>query len=211
MGVSIEIYNVQFNNKDGRQAASDEDLMLQLSNGNLEALGFLYNRYGRMVRSAIARLAPNVSAHQLEDLTQETFLALVDSAPRYQEQARFKSWLYSIAVRRTKEWRRVNFLHQAIRSKHKEQCAGISLRKTDSPEASTAIKDEVEKVLSQLPAGQREVLWLFEAEGFSGEEVAKMLGVSPETVFTRLHRARKQLSKKLSREDFTSDFIRGSK
>ncbi|NTV27819.1 MAG: sigma-70 family RNA polymerase sigma factor, partial [Methanothrix sp.] len=55
---------------------------------------------------------------------------------------------------------------------------------------------ELRQALAALPEPQRQVLLLHVLENLSGEEIAETLGISPNTVWTRLHRARKTLSEK---------------
>ena len=66
-----------------------------------------------------------------------------------------------------------------------------------SPERAVATREEVWRALSMLPESQREVL-LLHVEGFSGDEISGMLDIRPKTVWTRLHRARRALTQKLS-------------
>ena len=61
-----------------------------------------------------------------------------------------------------------------------------------------ALKEIVRQVLSRLPEKQRTVLLLHTVEGFSGNEISDILGISHETVRTRLFRARQMLSKSVS-------------
>ena len=52
---------------------------------------------------------------------------------------------------------------------------------------------DLERALERLSAPKREVLLLAEVHGFSGEEIATMLGVPIGTVWTRLHHARREM------------------
>lgn len=63
------------------------------------------------------------------------------------------------------------------------------------------LRDSVQRGLDRLSTGQREVLFLHAVEGFTGEEIARLLGIRPKTVWTRLHRARAQMIRTMTGED----------
>ena len=85
---------------------SDAALMRRLAAGRVEALGLLHHRYARMVCSLMRRLVPSLTEADAEDLSQEVFLTLLETARRYREQGRFRSWLCGIAVRKARGWQR---------------------------------------------------------------------------------------------------------
>ena len=68
-----------------------------------------------------------------------------------------------------------------------------------SVESAVGARVEVKRALAILPEPQREVLLLHVVENFSGDEIAEALGISPKTVWTRLHRARKSMRKALTK------------
>jgi RNA polymerase sigma-70 factor (ECF subfamily) len=173
------------------QALSDARAMADLAQGRIEALGTLYMRHGAMVRRALKRLAPEISRAELEELGQEVFLTLSDTATRYEERTRLRAWLYGIAVRKAKSWRRNTWLRRKLLGQHGSTGPGTSPGIAPSPEREVAMRQEATRVLSQLPSEQRDVLLLHAVEGFTGEEIAQILGIRPKTVWTRLHRARR--------------------
>ena len=173
------------------EALSDARAMSDLAQGRMEPLGALYMRYGAMVRRALRRLAPEISRAELEELGQEVFLTLSDTAARYEERTRLGAWLYGIAVRKAKSWRRKTWLRRKLLGQHGSTGPGTSLGAAPSPEREVAMRQEATRVLDRLPREQREVLLLHAVEGFTGEEIAEILDIRPKTVWTRLHRARR--------------------
>lgn len=173
------------------EALSDEQLMAGLAQGRIEPLGALYMRYGAMVRRALRRLAPEISRAELEELGQEVFLTLSDTAARYEERTRLRAWLYGIALRKAKSWRRTTWLRRKLLVWHAGASPGTVPGAARSPEREVAMRQEATRVLDRLPQEQREVLLLHAVEGFTGEEIAQILGIRPKTVWTRLHRARR--------------------
>ena len=173
------------------EALSDARAMADLAQGRLEALGTLYMRHGAMVCRALRRLAPEISRAELEELGQEVFLTLSDTAARYEERTRLGAWLYGIAVRKAKSWRRKTWLRRKLLGQHGGTSPGTSPGTAPSPEREVAMRQEATRVLDRLPKEQREVLMLHAVEGFTGEEIAEILGIKAKTVWTRLHRARR--------------------
>ena len=97
---------------------SEQALMEALAKGEIEALGELYFRHGKMVKSALLRFAPELAEADVDELSQEVFLALNASAKRYKEQMRFKSWLFGITVRKARNWRRTHWLRRKLMDLH---------------------------------------------------------------------------------------------
>lgn len=186
-----------------RQAAhatmSDEEMMDYLAQGELDWLGVLYSRYDSMVKRAIRRFAPKLSFEEVEELSQDTFLVLSDTAARFPRNVKVKTWLYGIAVKTAKNARRTWYLHRKLLHKNKQLAPGMAAKSNTSPAHRTEIKQAVVQALSKLPDGQREVLVLHAVEGFSGEEISAILGIKPKTVWTRLHRARRTVQKQLEK------------
>ncbi len=167
--------------------------MEQLAHGQVEVLGDLYLRHGAMVERAVRRFAPGIAAADLDELVQDTFLALKESAAHYADRERFKSWLYGIAVQKTRNWHRNMWIRQKLLRQHTGQPVGIALAANRSPEYVTGVRQLLEQALERLPKNQRDVLLLHEIEGFDGKEIAEILGIRVNAVWTRLHRARRRI------------------
>jgi RNA polymerase sigma-70 factor (ECF subfamily) len=182
-----------------RDEESDEALLGRVASGDLEALGDLFVRHGPLVRAALARFAPDIAESELDELAQEVFLAIAGAAREYRGASRFTTWLYGIAIRKARSHRRGKWTRNRLRERHGEACAGVSpQRSSDSPEHETMIREAALDALSRLSEPQRVVVWLHAVEGMNGEEIATALGISPRTVWTRLHRARRRLSRELA-------------
>jgi RNA polymerase sigma-70 factor (ECF subfamily) len=155
---------------------SDENLMLQVKQGSQPAFTELFQRYRDPIYGYFRRrIADSVRA---EDLTQETFLALLKSATRYEQRALFRTYLYAIAM---------NLLSADRRRSAKD-------RGTESAEPSAKNDPDttlwVRRAVEQMDPEQREVLLLREYEQLSYEEIAALLTVPVNTVRSRLFRAR---------------------
>ena len=170
----------------------DARLVDRLCNGDLDALGLLYQRYGKDVRSVLLRVEPTMRREDADDLCQEVFLTLVDTLNRYEEQGKMRSWLFGIAVRKARSWRRGRWTRFVLGRQHGEAAAGVSLQ-TDRVEERLIARQRVDAALRAMPVSQREVVVLNVVEGLSARETAAVLGISENAVATRLHRARQAL------------------
>ena len=166
---------------------TDEQLVSRLGAGDIGALGQLFVRHKLLVGHALRRFAPAAAAAEIEELVQDVFLALPKAAARYEERTRFKAWLFGIAVRTARHCNRRAWVRRE-RSLRVE--TGEASPLAPAPDQAAALREEALLLLGSLPPGQREVLVLHAVEGFDGEEIARILGISPGTVWTRLHRAR---------------------
>jgi len=168
----------------------DEMLAMDLKNGDVRALGELYMRYGGSVRAALKRFVPEMATADADEICQEVFLTLNDTIGRYQERQKMKAWIFGIALRKAKTWRRNTWLRRRLLSRRCEESAALDTNVAESPAHTMEIRQEVEAALSRLSDKQREVVLLYSVEGFTCEEAAQILDVDIHVIWSRLHRAR---------------------
>ena len=146
-----------------------------------------------MVKSTIARLAPEMGRADVEDLCQEVFLTVNGSVNRLTNRASFKSWLYGVVIRKARQWRRDKWLRRGILRRSERAVFGTAAPAESSEFSRMQLRQELKIALGKLSPKLREVFVLYTANGLSGEEISETLGLSLSVVWTRLHRARKQL------------------
>lgn len=169
-----------------RAPTPDPELLEALAQGQLGALGELYDRYQAPVRSFLARATGD--AHDVDDLLQATFLAAAKSAGRYDGRESCRPWLVGIAVQLLRRRRRsFGRLLTVLGVLKRSQAAA-----TD-PRASLQARTDVERGLAGLSEAKRVTLLLAEVEGLTCQEIADALAVPIGTVWTRLHAARREL------------------
>lgn len=148
----------------------------------------------RWVRALGAREADR------DDLVQEVFLVVHRRLPDFDGQ-NVPGWLYQIARRKVRDHRRLLWVKQLFGTT--SQPLGDATLFTDrSPlqELETKQKRELlEELLGKLSADQCAAFTLFEIEGNSGEEIAAIQGVPINTVWARIHKARKKLQEQAQR------------
>jgi RNA polymerase sigma-70 factor (ECF subfamily) len=166
--------------------ATDDELMERLQKGDTGALAPLYVRYRGVVNAVVRRRTPGLEDGEAEDICHEVFLTLKDIAHRYRRGDTLKGWLCGIALRKAR---------RASEGRQSRQGLLTRLFKPNAPvEVMPAeLRGDVDRVLALLPEAQREVVVLSLIQQLDTEDVAKALGISVNTVWTRLHRARHRI------------------
>jgi len=168
--------------------APDEELMLAYGRGDAGAFETLYKRHRGPVYRFVLRALKNRST--AEELFQEVWIRVIEARSRYAPQARFTTWLYTIAH---------NLLVDHWRKK------GLSLVQLDD-EPTVAAPDNPARqaearqslarllqALEALPAAQREAFLLHEEAGLSVAEIAAATGTNEEAAKSRLRYAMAKL------------------
>jgi RNA polymerase sigma-70 factor (ECF subfamily) len=163
---------------------SDEQLMLAFAAGRNDAFTALFERYKQPLFGFFRRRLADSA--QAEELTQETFIAVLRSAPRYQPSALFRTFLYSIALRILRAHRRKTAFRATFFG---EQPAGREPAGHSDPVVDLLMREAV----ATLDRIDREVLLLREFEQLSYAEIAEVLALPLNTVRSRLFRARTAL------------------
>jgi len=160
---------------------SDEQLMLDFQRGSHEAFAELFQRYREAIYGFFRRRVNHRA--RAEELAQETFLAVLRGAARYEPRALFRTYLYAIALHLLAAEQR----KAGREAGDPDEAAELAV--ADNPEAVIWVRAAVE----QLDAEQREVLLLREYEQLSYADIAAVLRVPVNTVRSRLFRARMAL------------------
>ena len=178
-------------------ADDDVRLMLAFRDGDERAFDALFERWAGRVLRFVERMVREPAV--AEDLVQETFLRVWRARARYQPEARFSTWLFTIAGNAARNELRRPFRAVAHDSLDLDaEDAKLELA-ADGP-ANDELLDArrtghgLENALAALPERQREALWLRAVEGLSYAEVAQALDTSEQSVKALIHRARVALA-----------------
>jgi RNA polymerase sigma-70 factor (ECF subfamily) len=163
---------------------SDEQLMLAFSKGSSYAFDELFSRYKQPIYGFFRRRV--AESTQAEELTQETFVALLRAASRYEPRALFRTYLYAIGLKILRAHRRKAAFRATFFG---QQNSAPDPSKRDATEAGLWVRRAVEK----LDPMDREILLLREFEQLSYAEIADLLQLPLNTVRSRLFRARTAL------------------
>ncbi|HZD56481.1 MAG TPA: sigma-70 family RNA polymerase sigma factor [Anaerolineales bacterium] len=187
------------------QNASDQELIIDLQKGSLDALGILYDRHRRMVyRTALGIVADTEAA---ADLLQDVFLRLHRFAGRVDESRPLEPWLYRVTANLSYTWvkRRKRWF-----SPLEDIAEWLSGNKKQTPHHLAELDEESQQVrqaISTLPLRQRVVIVLYYINDLSLLEISEILEVPEGTVKSRLHYGRQALKKHLGtmRTEMLSD------
>jgi RNA polymerase sigma-70 factor (ECF subfamily) len=174
--------------------ATDPELMTRLANGEIGALGELYDRYHEPVRRFLGRATGG--AEDVDDLVHQTFLAAAKSAHRYDGRASCRPWLVGIAVqhlrRRRQAFARLLAVLGSLRRGHATSV---------DPRPTLHARTDVDRALAEISEAKRIAFLMAEVEGYTCAEIAEALEVPIGTVWTRLHAARRELRSVLEDSD----------
>ncbi len=179
------------------ETPDDTLLMARLAAGDSSALGPIHDRYRRRVAAFLLRVEPMLPHDQVDDLIQDVFLTLWETAPRYRDEGKLLAWIFGIATRRARGAARRIWIRRTLLRRHEEAVPHASPE--PDMEDRLSANAEIEQALSSLGLKFREVLILHAVEGLSGPKIAAALGIAENTVWTRLHRARREMARALGR------------
>jgi RNA polymerase sigma-70 factor (ECF subfamily) len=135
-----------------------------------------------------------------DDLVQDVFLVVLRRLPSFDGE-NIAAWLYQITRRRVRDFRRLAWFKRLLfREPRFLEAFGGTETSTDAGDLRDQ-RRRLDHLLDVLGEEQRAAFVLFEIEGFSGEEIASMQGVPINTVWARIHTARKKLAERLTKLD----------
>jgi RNA polymerase sigma-70 factor, ECF subfamily len=178
----------------GAGQPSDAELVGRCRHGDAGAWRSLYERHAPTVYRFLGALG--VPPSEREDACQDVFVAVYRSLGRFRGEARLSTWIYRIAARgagRAQQRRRMQALLSAL-----------LVREPPPPPAADASERTsrlqlLGELIARLSPKKRLVLVLFEIEELGVDEIAKIAGCPENTVWSRLHHARAELTEMAKR------------
>jgi len=181
---------------------SDEALMQEFQGGSRAAFEELFARYRKPLSGFFGRRLNN--SQRAEDLTQETFLAVIRAVSRYEPRASVRTYLYGIALKLLAAERRRVFRNRAWSS-----ALGLGTTEPNTDRTPDSVL-WVRQAMERLDASDREILMLREYEQLSYSEIAELLRIPVNTVRSRLFRSRLALKSYLESDARTNPGLRAS-
>jgi RNA polymerase sigma-70 factor (ECF subfamily) len=178
----------------------DAALMLRVKNGDLKAFEELVEKYKHPIVNLMYRMLRD--AEEAEDLAQNVFIRVYQSADRYEASAKFSTWIFTIARRLClneirRRGRHVAESIESSQSESEEQGARqyADGRTKSPPEAYLhgELERKIQEALEGLPEKQRLAIALCREEELSYEEIAEALGCSLSATKSLIHRGRERL------------------
>lgn len=188
--------------------ATDEDLMLRYAAGEATAFDCLYQRHrGGVYRYLLRQLRDRATA---EELFQDVWLSLIRARDRYRVEARFATYLYTMAhhrlidhYRRSGRMLSLDVLgrgghdHEPDEALPEVEIADDDCRGPERQVLSQQQGARLVALVDKLPAAQREAFLLREEGGLSVDEIAMATGVGREAAKSRLRYAYARLQRGL--------------
>jgi len=177
--------------QDSAEPLRDRDVVRKLQQGDLEALGTLYDRHRQMVfRTALAITTDDEAA---ADLLQDVFLRLHRFADRIDPDRPLEPWLYRMTANLAYTWvKRRGLWLRALR----EMGEWLARERRPTPQHMAELDeswDQVRQALASLPLQQRIVVVLYYLNDLPVHHIAGILGIPAGTVKSRLHYGRRAL------------------
>ena len=190
-----------------RTDPTDESLMIRFQSGDRAAFTVLVRRHqGPLFNFALRYLRSSPVA---EEVVQDAFVRVVQNAAEFKHEARFSTWLYTIARNLCIDQTRKRALrrHPSLdEPKKAEEGDGPTLgEQTADGKASVEravvsleIRERVAAAIDALPEEQREVFLMREVSNLPFKEIAEIVGASENTVKSRMRYALERLQEALS-------------
>ena len=175
---------------------SDVELVHRILDGDDSAFSELVKKYQKPVHALVWRKIGDF--HIAEEITQDTFLKAYQKLPTLKKPQRFTSWLYVIAANNCKMWLR----KKRLQMQSLEETNSLQLEKAtysryviEENEQTTAEtkREVVKQLLAKLQESDRTIITLHYFGEMSAADIGTFLGVSVNTIKSRLRRAQQRL------------------
>lgn len=174
----------------------DVQLIRKVLSGDDAAFNTLVQKYQSSIHAFVWRKIEDF--HYAEEITQDTFLQAHEKLSTLRDPNQFAGWVYTIANRLCIAWmRKQRPAMQSLSDTSVKEIDNLTyeryvLEQRES-EAMAHRYEIVENLLKKLPESERTVMTLYYLGEMTTKEIGKSLGVSVNTITSRLHRARKRL------------------
>jgi RNA polymerase sigma-70 factor (ECF subfamily) len=182
---------------------TDAAIVRRAIEGDERAMRLLWNQHAPHVEAVVRRFAgdPDLA----EDIAQEVWIQIFRALPSWRGDAKFSTWIHRVAINRT-----LNAMRQVKR---------LAAAETEIEEDAAMVEQDAEhrmlartiaEAARQLAPGARTVFLLHDVEGYTHEEIATELGITPGGSKSQLFKARAKLRRLLAPlvEPFSSDLDR---
>lgn len=166
---------------------TDEHLMAQIRNGQLDQLNELFSRYSQRIYNYF--LKSTLDRDDSDDLTQELFIRVMKYRKSYKEGQKVQFWVFQIARNMIKD-------HFRKMKVHKDQFNPVEVMPEvieESDDENRELEKQLYKAMKELSDDKRELLVLSKFEGLKYEQIAAMRETSVSNIKVQVHRTIKEL------------------
>ncbi len=177
---------------------NDAELIQRILQGDEDAFSPLVTKYQKRVHALVWRKIGDF--HIAQEITQDAFLKAYQKLGTLKNHTQFPGWLYVIAANLCSDWFRKNpppeqSLEVTDMSEVNEVSYSRYIAEKQATETDETRRGIVKKLLQKLPESERTVMTLYYLGEMTIKAISEFLGVSPNTVKSRLSRARNRLKK----------------
>jgi len=158
--------------------------------GSAPNLRQAFDEHARYIWRALRHLG--VAEADVEDICQEVFITAHRKLAEFEGRSSLRAWLYGIGLRHAADYRKRAYVRRERAHEQPPEPAPSSERGQEQNQADS--RRLLQSLLAELDADKREVLVLYELEGFTMKEVAEIVGCPLQTAYSRLHAARSRLT-----------------
>lgn len=177
-----------------RSVVSDEHLIQRFKQGDLDSFGPLYERHVHAVHNRVRYVVPEAD---VEDVTQEVFIAVLKSLHTFRGESQFSTWLRTLTNYKVAEYYRKRNRKQDPRE---APMAEAELLPDGSNDVQLEERIALRRALSSMPEKYREVILLRFSDGMQFDEIAKNMGSNLESTKSLFRRAVAALRKNLENQ-----------
>ena len=175
---------------------NDELLVTQFSQGSESAFESIIELYSADVAALANRLLGWPG--DVEDLTQEVFLAAFIGLKKFRRDCSLRTWLFTITINKCRSYKYKRLLRLRRFPKPRDKASLPSNQGAHSELMETETFERVRHTVAALPAKYREAVVLRYLQELPTEEISRILGISKNTLQVRLSRARERLKQDLA-------------
>ncbi len=174
----------------------DVQLIRKILSGDDAAFGILVEKYQKSIHALAWRKTQDF--HHAEDIMQDTFLRAYKKLPTLKNPTQFAGWLHVIADRLCIDWMRsqksvMQSLEDTPVKEIEESSYTHHISEQRMTERTERYHELVKRLLEKLPENERAVVTRYYLDEMSTKEISQFMGVSVNTITSRLQRARKRL------------------
>ena len=183
---------------------SEDEIIQKLREGDEHTFRQLVENYRQLVVNTCLGLVHN--PEDAEDIAQDVFIEVFRSVDKFRADSKISTWIYRIAVNRSlnfirdnKHWKWAQSVEDVFTLK-KGKLSNMSSGKAASPQTEMENSERAKllhKTIDSLPQNQRIAFTLNKYEDLSYKEIAAVMETSVSSVESLIHRAKKNLQKKL--------------
>jgi len=177
----------------------DLELAERVKKKDMAAFEVIVSRYQKRIYNIAHRMLQN--HHDAEDISQEVFFKVYRAINKFKANSSLYTWIYRITVNVSlNHLKKVRKRKEVSLQDEKKNLGNLVADKEDtsSKVISNELRGQIDQALSELPAEQKTAAVLVLFEGFSYQDAARSMGISENTLASRVYLARQKMLEKLA-------------